>query len=899
VPRLLKPGEPRGEKEIYHFLVFDEDMVPTHTDKLMKEFWPERCAKAKEWLTKQVKRKWDGEEVQEAHSICNLIDQHWERYAAERERALEETACTATVWPTPSDSAEALAPGPTLESQERIKATLESTSGSFQRLKLVMDAWCALWFWPLDRVVDLPTRAGFLASARLLLGAEPPRAELRSLLSSRLGLEVDALLVAAGGAVPDTGVLADAVPWYGKTAEIAKAEIFHHWELVLPEVLACATSSCGFDLIVGNPPWIKSAWSDDATLCELEPLLGVRESRSADFNLGRREVIGKPGAAGFYAEQFRRLLAGGTCLNSRRMYPELSGIQTNLYKNFIARAWSLLANRGRAGLLHPEGPYEDASGGAFRAMLYPRLKAHYQHKNELQLFPDVAHVASFSINIYSGSPGSVGFLHMSNLFHPQTISNSLQHKNTREPVPGIKNDETQWNTRGHAHRVVTVTETELQIFARLTDEVGTDPLESRLPQVHAREVLGVVTKIARVPRRLMDLRNEIHSTVMFDEAYAQRDGVITREESPSYQPARSADLVLSGPHFYVATPFSKSARQVCSSHGTYDEVDLTEIPEEFWPRAPYRPGNRAGDRAAFDSQVPRWSENGKRVTDYYRHLNRRRVNVAIERSLICAIIPPGASHLDAGYSVAFEKLEKMACFNAACCSICLDFLVRITGKGDCRLDVLRQLPADFGNKSGALLLRGLRLNCVTRAYADLWCRLTEPSIRAESWTTDDPRLCNFYEHAWHQLSPTKWEWRTPLRSDFARRQALVEIDVLVGLHLGLSLDELRTIYRVQFPVMRQFDLADEYDARGRHVPNTTRKNQGGTEFRTALEAWKSAGNDPNDPDSEPLTVSWPIDDGLQTVTKTFYPPFTKVDREADYARAYEVFQERYGTASSS
>ena len=57
MPRLLKPGEDRGKNEIYHFLVFDEDMVPTHSDKLMKEFWPERCAKAKEWLTKQVKRK--------------------------------------------------------------------------------------------------------------------------------------------------------------------------------------------------------------------------------------------------------------------------------------------------------------------------------------------------------------------------------------------------------------------------------------------------------------------------------------------------------------------------------------------------------------------------------------------------------------------------------------------------------------------------------------------------------------------------------------------------------------------------------------------------------------------------------------------------------------------------
>ena len=54
------------------------------------------------------------------------------------------------------------------------------------------------------RVVDLPTRAGFLASARLFLGAEPPKAELRSLISSRLGFEIDGILSAAEGEVPDT-----------------------------------------------------------------------------------------------------------------------------------------------------------------------------------------------------------------------------------------------------------------------------------------------------------------------------------------------------------------------------------------------------------------------------------------------------------------------------------------------------------------------------------------------------------------------------------------------------------------------------------------------------------------------------------------------------------------------
>ncbi|MBV2232629.1 hypothetical protein AWE21_01305, partial [Escherichia coli] len=666
------------------------------------------------------------------------------------------------------------------------------------------------------------------------------------------------------------------------------------------------------------PPWLKVEWQEAGVLGDYEPEFVLRKLSASKLAMLRVDTFNQiPALEAAWRSEYEGCEGMQNFLNAQQNYPVLAGQKANLYKCFLPQAWRLGAERGVTGLLHPEGIYDDPTGGQMRASVYPRLRAHFQFANEIKLFAEVDNHTRFSINIYGPFSQMPVFSNIVNLFIPQTIDACFEHKGDGN-VPGIKEEaeidgkaKAKWNFQGHLDRIVTVDFIKLGLFARLYDSDDTPALQARLPALHSKQLVAVLEKFARQPKRLNDFTNSYYATQHWNEVNAQNDGTILRK---TQFPKNPSQWVVSGPHFFVGNPFYNTPKEICDTNKAYDNLDLLTLPDDYLPRTNYIP---ACDAQEYAKRTPRvsWKEQDedepRKVTDYYRFVNREMIGPSSERTLITTIVPPGVSHINTCLGTAFKDTQLLLDYFSMTLSVPLDYRVKSTGMGHANTSLINQLPVLTNDAyRTALHSRALCLVSLVRSYADLWQSCYTPDFNTQRWSRDLPLLPQDF---FANLTP-EWQRNCALRSDYSRRQALVEIDVLVAQALGLTLEELLTIYRVQFPVMRQYEADTWYDQNGRIIftpskglvgvglPRTARKADLKNGFVFNVDSPEWTGGDCTDQaigwdDVKHLktgTVSVTFDDYTRSDegerrTVTWQAPFIKPDREDDYKVAWAFF----------
>ena len=879
-------ARPRGG--VFHFLVPGSGWGAAGDDAEIKKIAPDEAKTIRQWA-KGMKQERGGTSWVALQRLSDRVEYMWGLATRRLVEAERQSARAIGVWgANPPEGGDV--------KRSEIERSLADPNSAYQRLRLVMDAWCALWFWPVlqDDDVEPPTFTEWIRTLERILGSmtradmvrgNAGQGKLTSTSSEWAELDSLEAMFSMERAENVDRILSD-TPWLRRTREIAAEQRFFHWELDFAAVFA---RHGGFDLQVGNPPWVRPRPDLHALLGEHDPwwMLSNKPAESAK-KARRADTLRRDGAVETILLGTRDVEALAAYVGATANYPECAGTQPDLYRCFMVQVWNHASDSGVATLIHPPSHLTDARAYPLRRATYARLRRQWRFINELKLFHEIHDLVEYAINVYA-SPSTVGFLSAVALYHPETVEASLRH-NGDGPEPGFKDENDTWDLRPHRARIQRITRNELKVWHRLMEGGSTDvPVES------TRTVSTVNTAAAKVLDRLVDSPTIGELTPGFsrgwDETFGRRDGYF---ESKWGVPESWRDVILQGPYFHVGNPFYSSRNATMRNNQDYSSVDLETLAANALPVTEYKPIHETRDdgsidTARYDQAYGRWPTEwdgagnvvaSVPVRSQYRVMWRAMAAGTGERTLIPAIYPPGVGTVNSVFCVGMPQhsSREVPLAAASMATLLSDFEVRASvGSGIYQgaVDRLPRIPEGHP-LANAAILRILRLNCLTDAYADLWRDCFDPSFTSDSWTGGRARPNH---PALGDVGP-EWSAATPLRMDEDRRQALVEIDAIMAIVTGIDIDDLVTLYRTQFGVLAQYDRgggkrAYIFDDDGRIIPSAVRT------------AWNKAGRPETGLPDEDRTYT---NDSGRTITAP--EPFRILDRAQDLRTAYAAFEER-------
>ncbi|MEU6885612.1 hypothetical protein ABZ918_10440 [Streptomyces viridosporus] len=919
-----------------------------------------------------------GSQLARLQAVARRVEFLWKLVAKRMELSEREIARTIDVWGTDrkEDAAEYAFlrrdkqnPDQSLPltKEQVFKDLFEAEGSPYWRLKQVMDAWCALWFWPLDKVglldgsdaeydtapvvtaqagadldallslvagqaveIEMPApestpapqfvENGLLFAVdgdQMSLGEggnddelvekkevkkartssapkkvrEPGRrrdvipladvddwiAFLESMVGTgpvpedTLATTVDSLkelkaledLVQAEMGMDDARKAVETrYPWMRVVRDIAEEQGFLHWELDFAGVFAGEAG--GFDLQVGNPPWVEITWNSNASYAEFEPALSLDAGLTqTQTEMIQDSILEIPSQRAEIMRDACNDSALASFYASSSVYPILGGTRPYLHTRFMAQCWNHATGSGAIGLVHPDGHLKGDATRHIRAEAYRRLRVHgaYVNVSNWAFAQPVGHKKEFAANIY-GPRQKINFQHLSFLYRAEVLTESLRHDGSG-PEPGIKFDG-HFDTRPHKARVIPVTTETLTLWhEQQGSELEIEEAEIMYPLTVSEQRAAKV--MSSYPVRLRG--NEISLSQGYNETTDFKSGLIKEVHA---RPATWDEAILHGPHLGPGTPFFKQDPELTSNG---KRIDLTGISTNFIPATQMA---RACDRDTFESKASAWKLwQGIPHARHFRLAFRRRNDGKTERVLNAALIPPGANHVDGVHSLAFDSDRRLLLVSGFWASLPLDYMLRAFGITDLREPGALRLPAPSLNHplANALSLRSARLNCLSDAYADLWEDQFRFSWLSENWAI-----------AWPHVRPLntvypRWSAAAPLRTEAERRAALVEIDALVAVWIGLSADALTAAYLARLTVLAEREEQLYFDRHGRQLAADHHA------FGTGQTAqhWKALELHLDAPESAPAP------DG-------YTAPFYKADREREMREAHAYFKKRLDDA---
>jgi hypothetical protein len=898
-PKELGWKEEHPEDAIFQWLLPAKDMVAFEKDKSIKAFAGEHQERIKKWRAGGFFKPLEAHEISLVKRLSKAADVLFHIVADELARTRDAANDEITIWP---EQFKAGVKDVDYHKKELLKQRLMGEDHAhntlpFKRLKTAMDAWCALWLWPIEQAEKLPSRQEFFEGMRVLL-----EGGFSADGSFSLG-EMDDFAVpqddlfGSGQEVRDTTAkyntslfqetnveaLVEEYDWLRIAGDVAKQARFVHYDLLFADILR---ERKGFDLIVGNPPWAKPSWNEGQVLADLNPLYAGLSASDAKKIMASALSNSKDQER--FLSEYALTRGGIGVTSSLMMNPFAGGGSNNLYRCFMDLSFRLTAPRGYTALIHQDGHLVDPKAGSLRRHWYGRIAKHFHFRNEMKrkMFAEVHNNTEFSINIYRGAAGLPRFQQFTSAFQASQIEESYSIGGAENFEPSIVGPDGKWDTRGHSSRVINIDQNSLGTIHSLSEDASVPIDEARFIQPFTSQTLEIFKQLASFPKvaaALIDSEGKPtwQMAPHWHESGEQKAGTIERRTA--FRPIDQ--MVIQGPLFYVSNPLYKTPKRVCNTNKAYEPIDHMVIAEDYVSRTNYGP---AVDMPEYRSRMTNclWDPS-KSHGEFFRLAMRRMIAVNGERSLISAIIPPKVLHTDGTESIAVQTVTSLIDLSVVLSSLVLDFCLKASGMDNLRSSTVSRFPTV---KVGlGAVFRQLKLNALTQSYASLWSELVTKR-QFICWSAEHPCL----KKNGNDVLLPNWNRESALRAEYPRRLALVEIDVLVAQAFSLTLDQLLEMYRIYFPVLQENEAGTWYDQHGRIVWTCSKGLPG-------VGYLNEKGKSPGRKEWESILATNPselvctaIDDtrpgGPYEVERRFVGPFFTCDRAADYRRAWAHFE---------